>query len=437
MGAFARRVLASVLVGLLSTSCATVRANRQPEPDVQEVFFLPSAPRAVASPVVGEVELRKALEEILPHVNVAAARAELRRLVADPRFHHRRPEQLRVVLASWGSGPAALAEITRGYRDWRNRSEQSECLSRTLTDSDVYEIAFDFALGGGWDGVIKEVKSTIDPSTIQFVILTGMVIFMASIAFPELTSKIPAAAATMILTAYLGAQTVWELIFGWVQMVGQLDAATTFDEVRAAGQRYGERVGAQTTRILITLAIAAIAEGGVIARLMKLPRASQASAAMAAETGGGLQLEMAGQAKGVRVTASGVAIAVEGPVKGAVGFAMAAHGPVPGSAPSEPRPFTADNFRKNLGRLTGGTPEGADAHHVFPQKFEPDFRRAGINIHDPRYGAWWETTAHQQAGYEYNEQWQEFFRDNRTPTTEQILQFGRTISSNYGLHVGF
>src|SRR3954447_13347972 len=99
MGAFARRVLASILVGLLSTSCGTVREGRKPDPEAQKVFFLPRAPRAMASPVVNEVELRKALEEILPYVDVAATRAELRGLVADPRFHHRRPEELRVVLA--------------------------------------------------------------------------------------------------------------------------------------------------------------------------------------------------------------------------------------------------------------------------------------------------------------------------------------------------
>ncbi|HEY8207039.1 MAG TPA: hypothetical protein VIG99_06150 [Myxococcaceae bacterium] len=382
-----------------------------------------------------EVELQKALEELLPHVNAKAAQAELRRLGADPRFHGRRPEELRVVLASWGSGPAALEEITRGYRDWCTHSGKSECLSRTLTGSDVYGIAFDFALGAEWGGVVKEVKSTIDPSTIKIVLLTGLVIFMATIAIPELTSKIPAAVATALLTAYIGAQAVWDLIFGWIHMVRQLDGATTFDEIRAAGRRYGEKVGEQTARILILLATAAIAEGGVIARLMKLPKASRASAALATETGGA-GLEMAGQVKGVRVSASGVTIAVEGPGKGAVGFAMASHGPVPGADP-ESRPFTADNFRKNLGRLTGGIPEGADAHHVFPQKYADKFTAAGINIHDPRYGAWWETTAHQRVGFEYNEQWRKFFVDNHVPSTEQILQFGRDISSSYGLRVGF
>ena len=304
--------------------------------------------------MVEEVELRRAIEELLPYVNVEATQAELRRLVADPRFHGRRPEELRVVLASWGSGPSHLEGITRGYRDWCNHSGRSECLARTLTDSDVYEIAFDFAIGAEWDGFVKEVKSTIDPATIRIVLLAGMVIFMATIAIPELTSKIPAAAATVILTAYIGAQAVCDLIFGWIRMVGELDAATSFDQVRAAGERYGEKIGVQTARVLILLATAAIAEGGLIARLMKLPHAAEASAALATETGG-VGLEVVGQVKGVRVSAGGVAIAVEGPVKGAVGFAMASRGLRPDShrsiPPGSPASSTSALVAKVQGRL--------------------------------------------------------------------------------------
>jgi hypothetical protein len=321
MTTVATRTLASVLAALLAVSCGTVRESRQPDTEVR--VFLPRAPRAVASPVLEDLELRRAIEEVLPHVNVEEVRAEM---VADPRFHGRQPGELRVVLASWGSGPAALEEIARGYRAFCAAVRRTNCLQGPLTASSVYQIAFDFALGSQWDGFAGELKSTIDPLTIQIVLLTGMVIFMATLAFPELTSKIPAAAATMVLTAYLGARAVCDLIFGWIQMVRELDAATTFDQVRSAGQRYGHVVGAQTARTLVLLATAAIAQGGVIARLMKLPRATQASAALAAETGG-VGLGAVGAVKEVRVLQGGVAITVKGAATGAVGVAaMAAHG---------------------------------------------------------------------------------------------------------------
>lgn len=332
MRTIAIRTLASVLAALLAFSCGTVRESRQP--DIEERVFLPRAPRGVASPVVDELELRRAIEELLPYVNVEEAWAELRRMVADPRFHGRQPGELRVVLASWGSGPTALEEIGREYRAWCVALRRTNCHEGPLTDSSVYEIAFDFAMGSQRDGFVGEVKSTIDPSTIQLVLLTGLVIFMATIAIPELVSKIPAAAATVVLTAYLGAQAVCDSIFGWIQMVRELDAATTFNEVRAAGERYGRLVGAQTARVLILVATAAIAQGGPIARLMKLPRAAQASAALAAETGG-VGLEAVGVVKGAQVLQGGVAITVEGAATGAVGVAMVAHSPVSGTSSGE------------------------------------------------------------------------------------------------------
>ena len=135
-----------------------------------------------------------------------------------------------------------------------------------------------------------------------------------------------------------------------------MDAATTFHEVRAAGQRYGHLVGAQTARILILLATAAIAQGGLIARLMKLPRAAQASAALAAETGG-VALEAVGAVKEVRVLQAGVAIAVDGVATGAVGVAMAADGArSPSGAASK---FEVRKYKD----MPSPRPAGTESHH--------------------------------------------------------------------------
>jgi len=356
MKTFVIRLLASILVGFLTASCGTVRESRRP--DVEEVFFLPRAPRALASPVVEEQELRGTLEEILPSVNVEAGRAELRRMVADPRFRGRQPEELRLVLTGWGSGPTALEEISQGYRAWCGQARRPDCFTRRLTDSDVYGIAFDFAMGAQWDGFVRELRSTIEPSTIRLILLTGMVIFMASIAIPELTSKIPAAIATALLTAYLGAQAVCDLIFGWIQMVRELDAATTFDQVREAGQRYGRVIGTQTARILIMLATSAIAEGGLVARMMKLPRVNQASAALAAETGG-VGLEAVGAVTGVSVLQGGVAITVEGAATGAVAVAMAARGTPPSSGTTATEKYAVRKYKD----MPRPRPAGTEAHH--------------------------------------------------------------------------
>ncbi|MFL5350952.1 MAG: hypothetical protein ACJ8AT_39795 [Hyalangium sp.] len=99
------------------------------------------------------------------------------------------------------------------------------------------------------------------------------------------------------------------------------------------------------------------------------------------------------------------------------------------------KPFTESNFRENLARLTGRMPKEAHAHHVFPQQFAKEFRNAGINIQDPKYGAWWEQSSHLKNAAEYNRRWQKFFVADHT--LEEILQFGRELGGEFGFQVNF
>lgn len=78
------------------------------------------------------------------------------------------------------------------------------------------------------------------------------------------------------------------------------------------------------------------------------------------------------------------------------------------------KPFTEGNFRENLSRLTGQLPEDAHAHHVFPRKLIKDFNQAGIDIHDPKFGAWWARSSHLKNAAEYTQKWEEFFTRART-----------------------
>jgi len=101
------------------------------------------------------------------------------------------------------------------------------------------------------------------------------------------------------------------------------------------------------------------------------------------------------------------------------------------------KPFTERNFRENLIRFTGRQPRGAHAHHVLPRKYAEDFIAKGINIHDPRYGAWWSAKEHLSAAKRYNGAWDEFFEFHQERTVEEILQFGRKIATEYGLPIYF
>jgi hypothetical protein len=76
--------------------------------------------------------------------------------------------------------------------------------------------------------------------------------------------------------------------------------------------------------------------------------------------------------------------------------------------------FTEANFRENLSRLTGERPE---------------------NVHDPRFGAWWEKSSHLKKSVQYSLKWQKFLEDPRT--FDEILQYGRDLAGDYGFQVYF
>lgn len=113
----------------------------------------------------------------------------------------------------------------------------------------------------------------------------------------------------------------------------------------------------------------------------------------------------------------------------------AALGSIDPGAGSELPSFSRSGFRRGLIRLTGEAVEGAHAHHVFPQKFAPQFLEAGIDVNNPAFGSWWEAGGHLHNAARYNKQWETFLRTG--PTKSQILDFGHKIAKFYGLDVHF
>jgi len=115
-------------------------------------------------------------------------------------------------------------------------------------------------------------------------------------------------------------------------------------------------------------------------------------------------------------------------------------GATAGRALGDVASFSEGNFRRNVIRLLGEAPNAtAEAHHIFPQagEFARNFNRAGIDVHDPKFGAWWTRPNHQQKAKEYNDRWRDFFGSRRNPTRNEILDFGRQLAKEYGLEVPF
>jgi hypothetical protein len=233
--------------------------------------------------------------------------------------------------------------LARDYRFWcERRYQRGDCLGLlrdrpVLGPAERYQLAFHFALGSQWDGFASELRGLADPASVRIVLLSAMVGYMMLLAIPELVTKGIAAGLALALTAYLGAEAVWNLVAGWIQMVREADAAITFWQLREAGERYGKAVGAQTARLLVMLVTAILSEGGLPARMLGLPGAMQAQLALAKDTSA-VGLGAVGQATSAIATEAGVTV-VLGPVAtGAQALAMAAAKNSGGSTPTAPPP---------------------------------------------------------------------------------------------------
>ena len=96
----------------------------------------------------------------------------------------------------------------------------------------------------------------------------------------------------------------------------------------------------------------------------------------------------------------------------------------------------SSGFRGKLQRFTGNNGNGRQAHHVFPRRYVSQFKNLGINIEDPKYGAWWENSAHQSNSYEYNQWWAAFFntKDVNAETAKMLAQF---LAALFGFELNF
>ncbi|WP_052519707.1 hypothetical protein [Archangium violaceum] len=225
--------------------------------------------------------------------------------------------------------------LTHDYGRWCERQERCrDCLSLLkegpILDVDGrYALAMEFALGTVWNETMDAFKGMADPDAVRATLVSGMALYMTLWLLPEPASKGLAATLTAGLIAYLGVDTVWSLIQGWRLLVAEVERATTFDELRAAGERFGRVMGKNAARVFLLLTTAAMGNtAGLAVKGPGLPGASRA--AVLAQSQAGFRWAAVGEVRSVAVSAEGAFTIALAP--GAV--AMSAQGPGGGNGSS-------------------------------------------------------------------------------------------------------
>jgi hypothetical protein len=241
--------------------------------------------------------------------------------------------------------PQAEQALKEKYLKWCERQGGGDCLR--LLDDDTYLRTDDrrtLALALAFGTVLDETRAALGRELLNVQALVSMVVWTVALycmmwVIPEPTTKALAAGMTLILMGYLGLKTVYGLMDGWARMADTAHHATTFEELRAAGEEFGKVLGEDAARAMI-LAVATLSGhtlGQVASRVKSLPRFNLAGAQFEAQGGaavmGRLEAALATEGALAKAVAAAetVATSPQGPM--AVVMLKKGTGSGPGQAP--------------------------------------------------------------------------------------------------------
>ena len=264
-------------------------------------------------------------------------------------------------------------DVTRAYGRWcAHRSQPGDCL-RLLSDGPLlasdgkYSVAMAIAMDSVWEETAEALEDMANPQALMATVSASITMYLVLWTLPEPVSKGVAAMMTATLIAYLGVDTVWRLLEGWRLLAREVDQATTFEQLHAAGDAYGEVLGENAARVFVMLATAAIGRtAGLTAKAPRLPGSAQA--VLTVEAQAGYRYAALGGVQSVAMTAEGFTVALAPNA-----LAMANQGMRGGSSDRSQNHHLATD-KNSISTARGGpwTPE-----------FKRIFEKAGMKLKDP------------------------------------------------------
>ncbi|QRN97376.1 hypothetical protein JRI60_52005 [Archangium violaceum] len=159
-------------------------------------------------------------------------------------------------------------------------------------------LALSFAMDTVWEGAAVPISEYLDPLAFKIMVCTAMSTYLLTLMIPEPVTKGLAAILTLYLVAYLGLGPVWSMVEASWKLLEETKRATTTEEMKEAGHRFGRVLGDSGMRVLLLLATAALSgETNFVGKGPKLPGFGRAALASPARTG--VMLEAAGQVRSV------------------------------------------------------------------------------------------------------------------------------------------
>jgi len=265
-------------------------------------------------------------------------------------------------------------ETAERYRLWCQRVHNfyGDCLGGALVGGRYLDMhgRYIWALALSKSPVIDEMQKTLGEMVeVRALINTVLWTLGSMLLIMALNPVAPAlvAVAGVGLILYVGVDTLLNLVTGWRELMEEVKVATTFVQIREAGERFGKILGQEAARAFAMLLMAAIGSTAKLfaSKVPKLPGSAQA--AMQAEGKVKISLPALGEVEELALTAEGVSVTVA-----ATAMTMGASG-------------------------SGGTGPCIETHHIaticndkstarggpWTPRFRDIFAKAGMSMEDP------------------------------------------------------
>lgn len=175
--------------------------------------------------------------------------------------------------------PEAEAALKEKYLKWCEKRDGGDCLGLFtdgpyLRTDDRRTLALALAFGTVLDETREALGRELNPQALLSSLVWAAGLYLALWLVPEPCTKAVAASLSVLLLAWLGVDTVWGLMDGWATLAHRAHEATTFEELREAGEAFGQVIGTDSARAMI-LAVATLSGqtlGDVATRVRSLPR---------------------------------------------------------------------------------------------------------------------------------------------------------------------
>jgi hypothetical protein len=211
-----------------------------------------------------------------------------------------------------------------------------------------------------------------NPQAVLSAALWTVTIYLVLWTVPEPVSKGLAAIMTATAVVYLGVDTFWTLIEGFKRLVDAADRATTFEELREAGERYGKVLGKNAARAFLLLATVAVGNtaAGFASKVPTLPGSAQAAAQAGAQAG--LRLSDVGEVAAVGMSGDALTVALTPGALAMTARALGGAAAAPVDEQGHNHHIATDKWWKSPKKDGPWSP-----------KFKKIFDKAGMSLDDP------------------------------------------------------